>query len=204
VFRISGGFRPQSRRNATATCASICTVSVQYLHKTRSMVKLQNHPRARAGITMLDDAIVYGPDGPEGTEAIRFAPLGIRFALMAADGTLTDHGRYDLEMLGGTLPSVGDTFSMLWPAGDPGRNETYEVVARYYVGEFAGDNSWWLLIKERKPNKQDLAIYRVARAASRETRRIRKAREALAEKRLIHAASERNKKPRPTGRGKTR
>lgn len=151
---------------------------------------------------MKDREIVEGPDGPEGYETIEFSSFGIRLALLnGEDGRLTEYGRYDLSMLGNELPDVGDTFSMLWPKGDPGCNETYEVVARYYVGEFNGDNCWWLIMKERKPTKIDLAVYKLSRHASAETRRIKRARQAQIEKSLLAAAIPKKRNPRPKGRG---
>ncbi|GHA13163.1 hypothetical protein GCM10007989_04680 [Devosia pacifica] len=116
--------------------------------------------------------IVEGPDGPEGSEPIEFSEYGVRFALLTEDGDVEDlEDHYTLDMFGGVLPSVGDIKVMLWPRRDPGDEDAFEVVRRYYVGEFNGDNCWWILVKAVKPGPTELKLFDITRAASIESKR---------------------------------
>lgn len=131
--------------------------------------------------------IVDNGDGPEGTESIEFADFGIRFAIQDEQGKLTEDHTARLDAFGGTVPNVGDKLAMLWPTSDPNHNETFEVLSRYYVGEFNGDNCWWLIVKVVKPTKTDVSIYRLARAASTRTRRTAAARAVALENAALKA-----------------
>lgn len=114
----------------------------------------------------MDRTITWGPDGPTGIDEMRFAELGLRLALIEEDGSLSDYGHYELKSLGGEVPHVGDQFAMLWPEGDPDSEEVFEVVRRAYVGEFAGDYCWWLVIREVAPEKADEELFALHRASS--------------------------------------
>lgn len=130
-------------------------------------------------------AITWTKDGPTGSEDPEFTgDGGVRIALVGEDGSLEDYDHWDLEYFGGVLPITGDRIATLWHRGDPNNEESWRVLARYYVGEFAGDNCWWLVVAPEPLSARDKQLFRLARAASKETRRIAKAREAHKAKRL--------------------
>ncbi|MBS3849701.1 hypothetical protein KD146_13435 [Devosia sp. BSSL-BM10] len=124
--------------------------------------------------------IVYGPNGPEGSETIEFTRLGVRFAILGANGKLTAGSEYSPEMLGGTIPVPGDRFTTLWQRDDPDDADLFEVISRHYVGEFDGDNCWWIIVKPIVADPPDRALYKLARSASTRNRKGRLAREKAA------------------------
>ncbi|MEO6013920.1 MAG: hypothetical protein ABIQ30_10100 [Devosia sp.] len=112
-----------------------------------------------------------------GSEKIEFSTDGIRIALVKEDGKLEDLQHVDLAMFGGVLPNVGDRIVTLWPDKPEFHPEDHmRVLARYYVGEFAGDNCWWLLCAYELPTSRDMQLYRLAKKASVETRKDNAAR----------------------------
>lgn len=118
--------------------------------------------------------IVEGPDGPQGWEDIEFSELGVRFAVLGDDGKLVEGDQYTPEMLGGTIPMPGDRVTTLWPRGDPDNVDLLEVVSRHYVGEFDGENCWWIIVKPAQIAKVDRALYKLARSASSRMRKLRR------------------------------
>lgn len=87
-------------------------------------------------------------------------------------GKITHFDNWTLEMFGGLLPAVGDYFATLWPTDDPEANEFYQVSARYYVGEFRGDNCWWFLLRPALVNTEHERLLTLSRAQSAVGRRM--------------------------------
>jgi hypothetical protein len=100
----------------------------------------------------------------------------VRLAVLGDDGVVVEEDRRSLDMFGGVLPSVGDHIATLWPVKDPDPNEHYRVIARYYVGEFAGDTCRWLLLAPELSTDRDEGVFEVARKASADTRRLNRER----------------------------
>lgn len=119
--------------------------------------------------------ITWTKDGPMGEEAVRFSADGIRIAVVGEDGVLEDFDHWDLQMFGGVMPSVGDHFVTLWPGHTEDAQEHFRVLARYYVGEFAGDNCWWLLVAPEPMSARETELFALARAASVDTRKRKRA-----------------------------
>jgi hypothetical protein len=105
-------------------------------------------------------------------ETIEFSDDGIRLAIVDATGAVTHFDNWRPETFGGTLPVVGDYVTTLWESEDPESTEHYQVVGRYFIGEFKGDNCWWLLMRETEPTEAERQLFEVAREQSKETRRI--------------------------------
>lgn len=120
-----------------------------------------------------DRDITYGPDGPQGHETIRFSELGVRLAVLQPNGKVVHGDTYSPQMLGGAVPVPGDRISTLWWRDDPDNVDSFEVISRHYIGEFDGDNCWWLLVRPITPDKVDKALFRLARADGARTRKFR-------------------------------
>jgi hypothetical protein len=131
---------------------------------------------------MTESSIEWTDDGPQGSEKVEFSPHGFRIALLRDDGKVEDLDHLDPEMFGGTLPSVGDRIVTLWPDKPHFHPEDHmRVLGRYYVGEFAGDNCWWLLCAFEPPSAREVQLYRLHKKASAQSRRDAAAREKRSE-----------------------
>jgi len=154
-------------------------------------------------------SITVGPDGPEGSEEIKFARYGVRVGVVNEKGEIVEHNSYTLAMLGGTIPAVGDRMAMLWPEDDQDAEELIEIISRHYVGEFYGDNCWWLLAKPCKPSKLEETLFGAAREASKETRRVNQLRTQIEHDRVmekLHKSSSPTSGRKPgqrSGRGRS-
>lgn len=147
--------------------------------------------------------IEWTEEGPQGEETPEIAHDGVRVAVLQSDGSIEEGDRHTFKELGGALPSVGDRIAMLWPVGDHGSDELFRVLARYFIGEFAGDYAWWLLVSREMATERDERIIQIARQASIDTRRARTDRADYFQ-RLINAQLEANKpKPKPRGGSRT-
>jgi hypothetical protein len=161
-------------------------------------------------------AIKWTKDGPEGTDKIEFSTWGVRLATIKEDGRVVEDDWRTLDMFGGVLPAVGDHIATLWPLQDPDAEEHFTVVARYYIGEFAGDTCWWLLLAPEPIAARDEQMFALARGASIETRKqmmesrkralatARALQESAKEKRRQEREEERASRPKPPRKRPTR
>lgn len=116
----------------------------------------------------------FAVDEEEYSETITFSKDGFRTAVLGDDGAVTHLDNADLSIFGGVCPNVGDRITTLW---DPDREddaESYEVLARHWIGELKGDNCWWLLLKEIVPTDVERRLFKVARAVSKSRHRVLK------------------------------
>ena len=107
---------------------------------------------------------------PDYSEKIEFSKHGIRMAVMAPNGRVTHLDNWELDMFGGSLPSVGDHITTLWDPDRPEPAESYLVIERHWIGELKGDNCWWLLLQPAVPSPTHRRLFKVARDQSSETR----------------------------------
>ena len=106
-------------------------------------------------------------DEEQYSETIIFSEDGFRTAVLADDGTVAHLDSTNLSIFGGVCPNVGDRITTLWDSDREDDAESYEVIARHWIGELKGDNCWWLLLKEIAPTDVERRLFKVARAVSK-------------------------------------
>ncbi len=111
-------------------------------------------------------------------ETIEFSEQGIRLAVLEDNGKISHFDNWTLDIFGGALPAVGDFITELWDKQRPDPAESYLVIERHWIGEFKGDNCWWILLKRVSPTDQHRLLHKLARKESAFTRRTRREHEA--------------------------
>ena len=138
---------------------------------------------------MDEEGIVWTEDGPEGAEDVRFSADGVRIVLLRPNGALKLLETWDPAVYGGVVPQVGDTLSTLWVKEDQ-QDEHYVVTSRHYIGEFAGENCWWLVVERQRPTDREAKLFDLAREVSAERGTARRASLAEASTNALAVAAE--------------
>lgn len=109
------------------------------------------------------------------SERIEMAAFGIRMAVLEKNGRVTHFDNWPPDALGGYLPAVGDALTTLWDKRRPDPIEHFVVIRRYYIGEFKGQDCWWLLLEARSPDETDLKLFKLARRENAKMKSMRPA-----------------------------